>query len=425
MGKIKLQKMSAKKIIIACLLVIALVVQFAFLSFLFKGLTPEEDKKDENVVMSYTSNGNFNYKVYLKNNEFINEEYLGEGEAYILDLIDHININYLYRFSSTEKTNVSGTNKLVVKLKAYYKEASSTGGNSELLSKEKVIEEKVISFNDKAYSTLGTYDLYLDEYLRILKEFQSQVKISVDGYVEITSDTAFNGTIGGASYNDSYSNTLKVPLSSSVIKIENSKGNEKTNKVYEGDLVKTNKTVLGYIVVANIVVFLIICLLLKQLFVFTSKSEYEAELSKLLKNYDDIIVNTTTLLDIEKYKLIEIEEFKEILNLSRELLLPIMNYEVNKGSVTWFYVIKDNMLYRYIVSKNKLEKEKIKKEEESIKNKLPIDNAKKGLKDFLTKLKEKISNIIINIKSKLKKKNEVSNKDRFLNDDNEEKKDEE
>ena len=88
-----------------------------------------------------------------------------------------------------------------------------------------------------------------------------------------------------------------------------------------------------------------------------------------------------------------------------------MNYEVTKGSVTWFYVIKDNMLYRYIVSKNKLEKEKSKKEEESIKNKLPIDNAKKSLKGILLKIKEIISKIFANIKSKLRKKDEKSNKD--------------
>lgn len=368
MAKLKLEKMNVKKIIIACLLVIALVVQFSFLSFLFKALTPEEDKKDENVVMSYTSNGNFNYKVYLRENEFINEEYLGEGEAYILDLIDHVNLSYLYRFNSTEKTNVSGTNKLVIKLKAYYKESSSTGGNSELLNKEQIIEEKVINFNDLSYSTLGTYDLYLDEYLRILKEFQSQVKISVDGYVEVTSETSFNGTVGGASYNDNYSNTLKIPLSSSVIKIENSKGNEKTNKVYEGDLVKTNKTVMSYIVIANIVVFLIICVLLKQLFVFTNKSEYETALNKILKNYDDIIVNTTTVLDVAKYKLIEIEEFKEILNLSRELLLPIMNYEVMKGKETWFYVVKDDILYRYVVSEEKLKLEQKEQKKKKVVN---------------------------------------------------------
>ena len=149
--------------------------------------------------------------------------------------------------------------------------------------------------------------------------------------------------------------------SSSVVKIESDASNPKTKSVYESDLVKTNKIVLNYIVIANIVTFIIICFLLRKLFTFTNKTEYERELNKILKNYDDIIVNTSTILDVSKYKLIEIDEFKEILNLSRELLLPIMNYEMKKNEETWFYVIKDDILYRYIVSKEKLEKKKVDK----------------------------------------------------------------
>ena len=117
-----------------------------------------------------------------------------------------------------------------------------------------------------------------------------------------------------------------------------------------------------YIVAANIITFIIICLLLKKLFMFTNKSEYERNLNKILKNYDDIIVNTSTIIDVNKYKLIEINEFKEILNLSRELLLPIMNYKVSDKE-TWFYVIKDDILYRYIISDNTLELVEFKKDE--------------------------------------------------------------
>ena len=361
MAKIKFDKVSLKKVFIACLLVIALVFQFAFLSYLFKSLAPNDKEDDSNVIMSYTSSGNYDYKVYLKPNEFINSEFLGPDEAYILNLIDHVHINSLYNFSSTEKTNVSGINKTVAKLVIYYRESSDKSGNPEILKKENVIDEKVISFDDKTYNLIGNYDIYLDEYLKILQEFQNQVKISVDGYVVVTSQTSFNGSVGGATYEDSYENTIKIPLSESVIKIENSQTKPKENKVYESDLLKTNKTVMGYIVIANIVVFIIICVLLRKLFMFTNKSEYDRVLGKILKNYDDVIVNTTSIIDISEYKLVEIEEFKEILNLSRELLLPIMNYEVMKGSETWLYIIKDNILYRYIISEGKLDYENKKK----------------------------------------------------------------
>ena len=61
----------------------------------------------------------------------------------------------------------------------------------------------------------------------------------------------------------------------------------------------------------------------------------------------------------EDYKIIKIEEFKEMLNLSRELLLPIMNYEVKKGEETSFYITKDGILYIYsLISKKELSDKK-------------------------------------------------------------------
>lgn len=372
MAKIKHRNQIFKKIIVSILLVIAMVVQFSFLSYLFKAISPNSN--ENNVIMSYTSNGKFDYKVYLKQNDFIEKEYIDQGEAYILDLIDHIQITSLYNFKSTSKTSVTGTNKLIAKLKVYYKESSDKNNNPEVMTKEKTIDEKIMNFNDDKYSTIGTYDIYLDEYIKMLNEFQSQVKIAVDGYLEISQINDFNGKVGGATYFNKYTSTLKIPLSDSVVKIENPKSGEKTEKVYEGDLVKTNKTVMGYIVVANIITFVIICLLLKKLFMFTNKSEYERIIDKILKNYDDIIVNTSTILDVKKYKLIEIEEFKEILNLSRELLLPIMNYEVTKGKETWFYVIKDDILYKYVVSENKMELKSNEKKQNKTKNKHKTNN---------------------------------------------------
>ncbi len=359
MKKKRIQSKTVNKIIVSALLVFTLVIQFSFLSYLFKAISPNKDKSS--VIMDYTSSGKLDYKVVLKQNDFIDNSYLNTDGAYILDLIDYVQINSLYEFNSTTKTNVTGTNKLVAKLKVYYKESTDKSSNPEVMTKEKVLDEKVMNFNDSKYFNKTEFNLYLNDYLDMINEFQNQVKISVDGYLEVSETSDFSGMVGGASYSDTYSNTIKIPLSTSVIKIESSTSKPKTKSIYESDLVKTNKMVMSYIVIANIITFIIICFLLRKLFTFTNKTEYERELNKILKNYDDIIVNTSTILDVSKYKLIEIDEFKEILNLSRELLLPIMNYEMKKDEETWFYVIKDDILYRYIVSKEKLEKKKVDK----------------------------------------------------------------
>lgn len=398
----KFQSVNMKKVIISIFLVIALVVQFSFLSYLFKAITPDNSKEqeDQNVIMKYSSSGDIDYRVYLKKNDFINKEYIGSGEAYILNLIDHIQLFPTYNFKSSEKTKVNGNSRLVAKLKVYYRESSDKSSNPEVLKKEITLDEKTFNFNDSKYSMNGSYDISLDSYLSILNNFQKEVKIAMEGYIEVSYETNFNGTIGGASYNDKYESTLKIPLSTSVIKLDKSNSNEKTSKVREGDLVKTNKTVLSYIVFVNIIVFMVVCVLLKKLFMFTNKTEYQRLMNKLLRNYDDIIVNTSTMIDTSNYTIMEITEFKELLNLSRELLLPIMNYEVMKDKITWFYVIRENILYRYIVSASKLEEEKQSKEEKSVKNKISNnDNFKNKVKDIGSKVVEFLKKLFINIKN--------------------------
>ena len=355
---LKFDKITISKIIVSSLLVIAFVAQIAFLSYLLKGIMPKQDKNNANALMSYSSKGNLDYKVYLKPNDFISSPYLESGETYILNLIKYIKVNTSYNFNSSSKTKVNGNNKLVARLKFYYKESTNKESNPEIMKKEKILNQKIINFEDLGYSSTNEYNLYLDDYLKILKDFQEQIKISVEGYLEVSSETALNGEIGGIKYNSSYTNVIKIPLSGSVVKIESENPEDKTNYVYENELVKSNKSVMSFIIIANIICFICICFLLKKLFKFTNRTEYDTTLSKILKTYDEIIVNTNNILDVDKYSIIEIPEFKEILNLSRELLLPIMNYEVKKGKETWFYVIKDDILYRFTVKEKKQENTK-------------------------------------------------------------------
>ena len=56
---------------------------------LSKTLTKEEGK-----VTRYSENGNLDYKVYLKENEFYENPYLGKNMYYIASLIKNINVYY-------------------------------------------------------------------------------------------------------------------------------------------------------------------------------------------------------------------------------------------------------------------------------------------------------------------------------------------
>jgi len=65
-------------------------------------------------TLNYTHNGNFNYRVYLKNNTvYGGKEYLNPGEAkYFKKIIDHINASFTYTFYINKTAEIFGSYSL-------------------------------------------------------------------------------------------------------------------------------------------------------------------------------------------------------------------------------------------------------------------------------------------------------------------------
>ena len=70
--------------------VVLLAVFFA-LSLLFARRTLTKEDIDP---INYTEKETIDYKVYLKENDFYTEKYLGKDKAYIASLIDYIDLEY-------------------------------------------------------------------------------------------------------------------------------------------------------------------------------------------------------------------------------------------------------------------------------------------------------------------------------------------
>ena len=79
--------------------------------FLVKAFTVEEQK-----VINYKETSNLDYKVYLKENEFYEEEYLTKDKAYIATLIDKVKIDFNYNFDIEEFVDLQFDYKIFAKL---------------------------------------------------------------------------------------------------------------------------------------------------------------------------------------------------------------------------------------------------------------------------------------------------------------------
>ena len=79
-------------------------------------------------------------------------------------------------------------------------------------------------------------------------------------------------------------------------------------------------------------IFLLLSLLtlglsFKKIFNFEEKNEYNKKLQKILKMYDNVIIEITSPINIDDYEIIEVKGIDEMVDLEEELRIPINFYE--------------------------------------------------------------------------------------------------
>ena len=94
---------------------------------------------------------------------------------------------------------------------------------------------------------------------------------------------------------------------------------------------------------------LILLIYLSKTVIFVSvKSEYRKNIDRILKEYSEIIVEVTYSIEHDDLTIIDIKEFDDMIDLEQEYKSPILHYEKIHGYESWFVIIKDNFMYRYI-----------------------------------------------------------------------------
>ena len=85
------------------------------------------------------------------------------------------------------------------------------------------------------------------------------------------------------------------------------------------------------------------------------KSAYEKYINKILKEYDRLIAESSSLLSFEGKEIININKFTELLDIHDNLQLPIMYYEEKEHEQSYFYISHDNVIYLLKIDSNNVE----------------------------------------------------------------------
>ena len=292
--------------------------------------------------IDYSETERVDYKVYLKENEFYEQEYLDKNMLYIASLIKNIDIDLGYNFEANEKIDMGYKYKVVGDLVIKDEYGKNTYFTKEYLLKEE--ENKSIN-NKEAFQVNENIIIDYDYYNKLANDFKTQYGLNTTSYLEVKLEIEKESDKDKVNINDDSEVAITIPLSERAIQINfNSKDTSLINKAIIDRKMEFNSIVFIIEIILLIISIIIIKRIIELIVILPRKKEYDKYLDNILKEYDRLIVKTTTWINEKESHIIEIHEFEELLDVRDTLKLPIMYYVVNNEK-SYFYIKNGKDVY--------------------------------------------------------------------------------
>lgn len=308
--------------------------------------------------LGYTENSKLDYKVYLSENNYYDEDYLEKGKEYLSSLIDYIDADFHYDFKLNENFSNDYTYYVETEVVVYGKNKSTT-----LYSKkETLLKEKVTNHNlDDSFFIIENIKIDYQKYNDLAKGFKSEYNLSNDSELIIRFVVDIDGK-----YDETYDiiNTsdieLTLPLTEQTVTIN---ADYKAWNEIDVITVKQEKTTREYVLVGlGIALSCIGIILLINVLLFIKRSStkpqtaYDKTIKKILSDYDRIITNLKDPIQItDEMNVRDVTSFSELLDISDRLEEGILFTEIHKGQKSVFVVQNGNQIYRVIIKASDFE----------------------------------------------------------------------
>jgi len=311
--------------------------------------------KTENTEVCYKENSNVDYKVYLKQNEFYNTQYVEKDNQYIASLINYITADFNYELEIFEK-DIEYDYKYKIEAKVNVEEESTN--RSIYNFKEVLVEEKAFSHDSNSDAKINErVEIDYNKYNDLIKKFVSVYELD-DAESTLTINMCIN--IDGRTErftrdeSDEYIISLEIPLTTKTVAINlnsNLIGCEEVLLPCESQKFCWLKVLITFGVLVEII--LIIKLIQYMTKSRTPEDIYKLELNRILNNYGSYIQKANNILDLEKYQVVSVDTFNDMLEIRDTIQEPILMFEIKDKRKTYFMTpSKTNILYIFELKVN-------------------------------------------------------------------------
>ena len=307
--------------------------------------------------LQFQETGNVKYSVCLKSNNFFDDECLDSNMTYVASLIKSIPLTFNYQLNSNLANTISSVDyEIVAKLVMENDETKAKYYNKEFVLVPKTTENT--TNNGTLYNLKKMVDIDYEYYNSIATNFKSQYGVDSQSYLEVYLNT-YNNVISDNQEIPKFAQVLvQIPLSKKAIEIKfnTQEINKNIDKLITSKslVIKEHfEFIIGIIFMMLSIVFLLLMLITIRK--RTKKTSYYDEcINKILKEYDRLIVETSTYPKENDYNILIINSFNELIDVRDNLRSPIMFYRTDDNKKAKFYILNDGNLYLYVVSAKKI-----------------------------------------------------------------------
>jgi hypothetical protein len=324
--------------------------------------------KNQVQYAKYDESSNIDYSVFLKDNEFFNDNYLTRDKQYISTLIDYINAKFNYKLT-LEDNNVDY--KYSYKIDAVVKVVDKDTKKVVYSHVDNLIPIKDLESDEKVLTINESIKIDYNKYNDMMKKFVSVYELSnIESTLDVNASINVVGSCEELNENSSNESvmTLSIPLTQKTmgIDIRNNLINSEDNL-----MVCAKPSPLNYIFLIVAFIFVVLALTtFVNMIIYsnstrTAQNVYDKELKRILNNYGPYIQKVDGAFNLKGYQALKIDSFTDMLEIRDTIQQPILMVE-NARQNGVFFIIPSNtkILYIYGIKVSDIAKELKKQQEE-------------------------------------------------------------
>ena len=310
-------------------------------------------QKNETLILSYNVDSSVDYRVNLIENDFYETTALGKGELVPVSFIDDIVIDFSGYLSANKQLNINYNYKITGEITATASDNGKENSGGKIWTKNytfvpsKSLSQSAVTGYNINEKVIIDYEVYND----LVNQYKLQASIPMEAELTVTLKVDANSNVEGKALNDSSSVSVKIPLSVSTVMIDTTDADTATKTLVNTEEIPASK---NYVLLAISVVILLGSLvatiyLLKSLRRMTEDHSLLLKFNKIMRDYNQVIIEIEELPEVKDAAIIEVKTFKDMLDIQKELHVPIMCSKSKEDILTdnMFYIVNQNQVFKY------------------------------------------------------------------------------